>query len=68
MTLMKTTKTIIIEEIHWNLIYPLIEKFIKERYNKEFPSDIRVRVLNKAGTMIKPDRIQFKYVVEDQTK
>jgi hypothetical protein len=65
MPFMKTTKTIIIEEIAWYLIYPLIEKFIKEKYNKEFPPNTRVRVLNKSGGMINPDRIQFKYTEEE---
>lgn len=65
MPLMKTTKKIITEEIEWHFIYFLIEKFIKEKYNKEFPPDTRVRVLNKTGGMINPDRIQFRYIIEE---
>ena len=66
MPLMKATKRIITCELNWSEIYPLIHRYIWDTYESDFPpGTTRVRVLNKAGTMVKPDRIQFKYTEEE---
>lgn len=61
---MKTTKKIITHELDWNELYPEIENFLLKRYKIRFPEEIRIRVLNKSGGMINPDRIQFRYTEE----
>jgi hypothetical protein len=61
---MKATKKIITYEVLWNEVYPLIHQFILDTYKMDFAPETRVRVLNKSGGMINPDRIQFKYTEE----
>ena len=64
MPLMKATKKVIIYELNWYEIYPLIQEYIRDTYESDFPPETRVRVLNKSGGMINPDRIQFRYTEE----
>lgn len=59
--LKKIIKNQIIYEVDWDEIYSnTIAPYLKSRYDLEFNDDVRIRITNLSGAMVKPNHLQFK--------